>query len=164
MGRAAGEAGRENQFLGGSCLGECKYSHRKSKGQLQGKNESLEGSDSFITRTGVKCSGEEKNQQLPSVFRMCTDPKNKPIVEPSLHPSFPKFHSPAFKPVFNPRTWGILPALDAKALSTDVPGVGRMQPTQHSTGRAAPDWLCSLLEQGVIETQPLHTPTTQLQP
>lgn len=42
--------------------------------------------------------------------------------------------------------WGILPALGTRASSTDVPGVGRVQPTQHTTGRAAPDWLCSLLK------------------
>lgn len=82
MGKAAGEVGRENDLLGGSCLG--KYSHRKCKGQLQGKNETLEESNSFITRTGVKCSGEEEKRQLPLVFRMCIDPKNKPIVELSV--------------------------------------------------------------------------------
>lgn len=76
--------------------------------------------------------------------------------------SFPKLHSPAFKPVFNHRTWGILPALDTKAFSSDVPGVGRMQPTQHTTGRAAPDWLCSLLKKGVIETQPLQEHNSSL--
>lgn len=65
MGTAAGEAGGENPFLGGSCLGECKYSHRKSKGQLQGKNKIQEGRDNCITRTGVKGSGEEEKQQLP---------------------------------------------------------------------------------------------------
>lgn len=52
MGKAAGEVGRENEPLGGSCLREYKYSHRKWKGQLQGKNESLEKNNSFITRTG----------------------------------------------------------------------------------------------------------------
>lgn len=84
MGKAAGDVGSENELLGGSCLGEYKYSHRKCKGQLQGKSESLEENNNFIMRTGVKCSGEEEKQQLPLVLRVCIDPKNKLIVEPSV--------------------------------------------------------------------------------
>lgn len=52
MGKTAGEVGRGNEPIGGSCLREYKYFHRKRKGQLQGKNESLEKNNSFITRTG----------------------------------------------------------------------------------------------------------------
>lgn len=63
MGKAAGEVGKENEFLGGSCLGEYKYSHKKCKGQLQRKEKRLEENNSFIMRTEVKCSGEEEKQQ-----------------------------------------------------------------------------------------------------
>jgi len=62
MGKTAGEAGRENELLGGSCLGEYKDSHRKCEGQLQGKNESWEENNSFIMRTGVKSLGEEQKR------------------------------------------------------------------------------------------------------
>lgn len=63
MGKAAGEVGRENELLGGSCPGEYKYSHRKCQGQLQRKKESLEENNSFFMRTEVKRSGEEEKQQ-----------------------------------------------------------------------------------------------------
>lgn len=74
-----------------------------------------------------------RGEAAASVFRMCRDPTNKPTMEPSVYLSFPKLHSPAFKPVFNGRTWGILPPLDTFSALTFQGWEGW---SQHNTQQA----------------------------
>lgn len=76
----------KNQLLGGSCLRECKYSHRKSKGRMEAWKEVT----ALSQGQEWSAPGEEEKQQLLWIFRMCRDPKNKPTVELSVHLFFSK--------------------------------------------------------------------------
>lgn len=69
-------------------------------GKAKRKNGSLEGSDSFITRTGVKWSGEERSSSFHEDLGCAETLKINPLWNHLCICLFPKLHSPAFKPVW----------------------------------------------------------------